>query len=238
MALSSRSKQRKWPSGPKLIKFAGVAAALLFGALVIAELHGQGAESDVTSLAGALSEQKRTMQQIEQTSSKHFASQVALLDRIARAEKALDALPSATADCSELVPPYEYGAGILQVASVVESRGDDTERFAATQVTRLRTLLKARSVPKWPHHVSHYLGRGQQPTWRVVFNNVSPGAGRAICAWLRCEKWTGGCAFIDEKGETHPEIAPKYETPTGEVVPSEYPPTEDLYENWKVASAP
>lgn len=69
--------------------------------------------------------------------------------------------------------------------------------------------------------------------WRVVFNNISPTAGAEMCAWLRCEKWTGGCAFIDEKGQTHPAEAPKLPTPEGELLPTEYEPSEDLYALWK-----
>ena len=128
--------------------------------------------------------------------------------------------------CVMPAPGYKYGVGILQVAGVPANRGDDTVRFAANQITRLRTLFAADSIPSWSEHLSQYLGRGAQPVRRVVFNDIDPTAGAELCAWLRCQKWTGGCGFIDERGEMTP--------PSGS---PEYAPTEDLYQQWKVSSA-
>lgn len=130
--------------------------------------------------------------------------------------------------CMALLPEYVPGVGVLQVTSVLASRGDDVEKFAENQVKRLKMLIHQRGADsQFSSSLSHYLGRGEKPVQRVVFNNLSLESGAQMCTWLRCEKWTGGCAFIDEKGVTHAEDSSQEFAPDENI---------DLYLQWKMTS--
>ncbi len=131
--------------------------------------------------------------------------------------------------CEDLLPKHRIGVGILQVASVSEEREKAAE-FGDFQVKRLRNLLSDRGVLQWSQHLSHYAGQGKEPVRRVIFNNVAPQAGADMCAWLRCERWTGSCAFIDEKGQE------ELDNPPPHTEPKFYEQAEDLYKNWRLAA--
>lgn len=209
------------------LSLGGVAIGLVV-ALVSTSRAVQSAEDSSTRIARALDERVRLTQELERASLKLVERQQ---ETIAALEEEVRLIqPKRRRECTDLLPKQRReGVAILQVAHVPESRGDDTENFAKMQVTRLRTLLAARGAGVWGRHLSQYSGRGREPVRRVVFNNVEPQQARMLCDWLRCEGWTGGCALIDERGETRPpEAAP----------PEEFAPSVDLYELWKVSALP
>lgn len=91
------------------------------------------------------------LKEIKQRSSELHQLQSAALSRAIKISESM--ATTNRVDCTDLAPRYQYGTGILQVANVLESRGDDTRRFSATQVTRLRTLLTSRKVPVLTNHL-------------------------------------------------------------------------------------
>lgn len=196
-------------------------AAGTLSALIVHSLSEQARAADRRSqkIADALETRAGLIEEWSARTTALTEKQTAAMDEISM-------LSGAVSDeghrCEK--PEYSYGVGILQVAHVPASRGDDTEKFAAAQVVRLKTLLHKHSVSDWPRFLDHYLGRGAEPIRRVVFHNIDPKAGAHMCAWLRCQRWTGGCAFINERGETQVEEDPEAFEPSG-----------DLYESWRVS---
>jgi hypothetical protein len=184
-------------------------------------------------LAKRLAARAKLFEQFTTKSSALQEQQVVALASVAASRRRLVA--AAGPGCENKSPRYQLGVGILQVASVPANRGADTTQFAVTQQARLFMLLKARNVPTWGSHLSHYVGKANESIYRVVFNNIAPDAGAQMCRWLKCEKWTGGCAFIDEKGETQVPKTPASDNRKLFDLSPEYAPTEDLYEAWRVS---
>jgi hypothetical protein len=128
---------------------------------------------------------------------------------------------STVVGCDELRPAFKRGVGLLQVAFVRSTRGsaEDMKEFGTFQMRRLRGVLNQHGVSEWSRTLKQYSGADKLGSiHRVVFWDVDPAAGAEMCEWLRCEKWTGGCGFIDDKGVTHTQE-----------VPEEFEPTEDLF---------
>lgn len=207
-----------------LLRVALLSAPLIISVALLISLfvRSRRAEARTTQITSALDRRARSQASLAKQASDLHSKQVGALSRLKEIEEQLE-----PKSCDEIVPQYRYGVGILQVASVPESRGSDTIRFAAAQRTRLHTLFANRGLPpSWGMALTQYRGQEKEPVRRVAFNNIDPVSGAAMCAWLRCEKWTGGCAFIDERGAAHPSDA----------APSEYEPAEDLYQLWRVAT--
>ena len=162
----------------------------------------------------------RRAELVRQLAAKNYELHTQQLAAIAKID-ALHSRLEARDTCDDLLPTFRQGVGILQVGSVRETRGskEDIGEFGTYQVNLVRQLLWLRGVREWSPHLGHYSGADKIGSIRrIVFREVDPGAGRAMCAWLRCEKWTGGCGFVDEKGST--------DTPDE---PQQFQPTEDLY---------
>lgn len=111
-------------------------------------------------------------------------------------------VPAACPLSTSPAPNYAPGVGILQIAhtSCVRNAKSGLQRMKA-QNQRMGDLLNRAGERKWLGVLSSYVGQGKIPICRLVFNNVKPAAGDKMCDWLRCQRWTGGCAFIDESGE-------------------------------------
>jgi hypothetical protein len=93
----------------------------------------------------------------------------------------------------------------LQIAhaNVGRRAAREAEEHAVNQEKLMRARLYELRARDWVRTLDHYAGMGKEAVFRVVFHNVSRPAGEVMCSWLRhCENWSGGCAFIDEKGET------------------------------------
>lgn len=209
----------------------GGSALLLLGLAVAAGLtlarDAKAATKKQAVIVRLLDEQTQLASRWSEKTAKLHAKQVIALDAIREQEPLHENEVQLT--CEDLLPKHRIGVGILQVASVSEER-DKAAEFGDFQVKRLKNLLSDRGVLQWSQHLSHYAGQGKEPVRRVIFNNVAPQAGADMCAWLRCERWTGGCAFIDEEGQE------ELDNPPPHTEPKFYEQAEDLYMNWHLAA--
>jgi len=207
---------------PQILELCAIGGVLVLAIVVMLSMSklSHAADGHAATIASVTSKRDQSLANLATEYGKLAENQGAVLDRAVRARATI-----AKTGCEAGPPKYDFGVGILQVTSVPANRGDDTEKFATNQMMRLHTLLAHKSVSGWSIHLTHYLGRADKPIWRVAFKDVDPAVGAEMCTWLRCQNWTGGCAFIDEKGETHVEKNP-----------AEFIPSEDLYQQWKVSS--
>lgn len=200
--------------------------AIALPALALRKSLGKAQESmrsSTATLEHSLNRRAELTAAVAQKSTELAEREARLLGQLSEIQGRIDNPQS----CDLLKPDKpEYGVGILQIASMPVSAGKDNEVFANTQVGRMQTLLRARGLVDWSHRVSQYLGRGKEFVRRVVFNNVSPASAAQMCAWLRCEGWTGGCGLVDDRGAMHIEEHPERH---------EYLQSDDFIENWRIS---
>ena len=123
---------------------------------------------------------------------------------------------------------YVLGGGTLQVAEVPYEDGrtkEETRKLAAGRLQKLGAILRARGAKDWLRTLWHFPGRDKRAVERVVFSDVAPQAGEAMCHWLQCENWQWGCDFVDDKGQrrlasnSFPERTDSQSDTTGAKVP-------------------
>jgi hypothetical protein len=197
----------------------------VLGALWRLSVHDDAATRELEELERRFDRRTELVASWKSAAAKLHEDQVAALAQLS----SLESQPQEVPRCDDLKPSYELGLGVLQVASVREDRGDDVERFARFQVKRLNAVLARRGLSQWMPHLSQYPGLGKVAIRRVVFNNIAPDSGAAMCNWLKCEQWSGGCAFIDDKGQEQVHVAAPQDTAPF------FEPSVDLYQNWHLS---